>query len=194
MVLDKPTGPLRPRGRKGQAWRGTNDIQPSRHRDLRSVNGPAGQSPGTRKITNEPESTQLTCGFAVERVTGIESALSAWESVPSGPVTWPDLRGGVSASDRDRPLATAVNGPLMARPPWVHLRRSMPSVSSSLDDCPSPGCWHTAAAWAHRASSRRCVTGHRFSMFGLSADGLCAPGTESKGARSHAGKEEHGLG
>jgi hypothetical protein len=29
----------------------------------------------------------------VERVTGIEPALSAWESVPSGPVTWPDLRG-----------------------------------------------------------------------------------------------------
>jgi hypothetical protein len=41
--------------------------------------------------------------------------LSAWESVPSGPVTWPDLRSGLSASDRERPLITGVNGPLMAR-------------------------------------------------------------------------------
>ena len=40
--------------------------------------------------------------------------LSAWESGPSGPVAWPDLRGGVFASDRGRLLATAVNGPLMA--------------------------------------------------------------------------------
>ena len=51
----------------------------------------------------------------MERVTGIEPALSAWEAVPSGPVTWPDLRRGVSASDRERPLITGFNGPLMAR-------------------------------------------------------------------------------
>ena len=48
-------------------------------------------------------------------MTGIEPALSAWEAVPSGPVTWPDLRVGVSASDRERPLVTGVNGTLMAR-------------------------------------------------------------------------------
>jgi hypothetical protein len=53
--------------------------------------------------------------FTVERVTRIELALSAWESVPSGPVTCPDLRFGVPASDRERPLVTGVNGPLMAR-------------------------------------------------------------------------------
>jgi hypothetical protein len=34
--------------------------------------------------------------------------------VPSGPVTWPDLRFELSASDRERPFATGVNGPLMA--------------------------------------------------------------------------------
>src|SRR5258705_3493712 len=51
-----------------------------------------------------------------ERVTGIEPALSAWEAVPSRPVTWPDLRGGVSASDRERPLVTGVNGTLMGAP------------------------------------------------------------------------------
>jgi hypothetical protein len=53
--------------------------------------------------------------FAVERVTGIEPALSAWESVRSGPVIWPDLRDGVSVSDRERLPITGVNGPLMAR-------------------------------------------------------------------------------
>jgi hypothetical protein len=42
---------------------------------------------------------------------GIDPALSAWEAMPSGPVTWPDLRDGVSASDRERPLVTGVNGP-----------------------------------------------------------------------------------
>ena len=51
----------------------------------------------------------------VERVTGIEPALSAWEAAPSGPVTRPDLRTGLSASDRERPLVTGINGPLMAR-------------------------------------------------------------------------------
>jgi hypothetical protein len=56
-----------------------------------------------------------TLPLTLERVTGIEPALSAWESVPSGPVTCPDLRFGVSASDRERPLVTGVNGPLMAR-------------------------------------------------------------------------------
>src|SRR6266536_4851512 len=48
----------------------------------------------------------------MERVTGIEPALSAWEAVPSRPVTWPDLRGGVSVSDRERPPVTGVNSPL----------------------------------------------------------------------------------
>lgn len=41
--------------------------------------------------------------------------LSAWGSVPSGPVIWPDLLGGVFTSDREKPLVTEVNGPLMAR-------------------------------------------------------------------------------
>jgi hypothetical protein len=51
----------------------------------------------------------------MERVTGIEPALSAWEAVLSGHVTWPDLRDRLSRSDRGRPLVTGVNGPLMAR-------------------------------------------------------------------------------
>ena len=52
-----------------------------------------------------------------ERVTGIEPALSAWESVPSRAAVRPDLGDGASASDRERPPLTGVNGPLMARRP-----------------------------------------------------------------------------
>ena len=51
-------------------------------------------------------------------MTRSNPALSAWEAVPSGPVMWPDVRRGLSVSDRERPLVTGVNGPLMARQPW----------------------------------------------------------------------------
>jgi hypothetical protein len=62
-----------------------------------------------------PMLSAVSCAYIVERVTRIELALSAWESVPSGLVVRPDLRSGLSASDRERPLVTGVNGPLMAR-------------------------------------------------------------------------------
>jgi hypothetical protein len=63
-----------------------------------------------REVSNDPEPSRprfgtvvLTWAFCLERVTGIEPALSAWESVPSGPVMRADLRVGLSASDvRDR--------------------------------------------------------------------------------------------
>ena len=91
-------------------------------------------------------------GIFVERVTGIEPALSAWEAVPSGPVTWPDLRGGVSASDRERPLVTGVNGPLMARRTAV--RPALLSVSCSspvlLDSCRPSG-------WGRRVKAREAT-------------------------------------
>jgi hypothetical protein len=69
------------------------------------------------------------------------SALSAWEAVPSGPVTRPDLRGRVSASDRERPLVTGVNGPLMAhriavRPALIAVSWSFPIL---LDSCRPSG-------------------------------------------------------
>jgi len=83
----------------------------------------------------------------VERVTRIELALSAWESVPSGPVTWPDLRVGVSASDRDGPLVTGANGPLMARlPPLAALSFVPCRFLNALDmDLPSDrACFNTA--------------------------------------------------
>ena len=42
------------------------------------------------------------------RGTWPSSGLSAWKSVPFGPVTWPDLRGRLSANDRERPLVESV--------------------------------------------------------------------------------------
>ena len=55
--------------------------------------------------------------LTLERVTRIELALSAWESVLSGPVAWSGLRISLSASGGERPLVTGVNGSLMARWP-----------------------------------------------------------------------------
>ena len=69
----------------------------------------------TWKFAREPQPTfaigPLTWDFTLERVTGIESALSAWESVQSAPSTWPDLRSRLSVSDRESPHFTRVNGP-----------------------------------------------------------------------------------
>ena len=83
----------------------------------------------------------LTWASTLERVTGIEPALSAWEAVPSGPVTWPDLRRGLSASDRERPFVTGVNGPLMAR--RTAIRAALIAVPWSspvlLDSCRPSG-------------------------------------------------------
>ena len=48
----------------------------------------------------------------MERVTGIELALSAWEkSVQSGPSIWADLRNGLPMNDRESPVPPG----LMAR-------------------------------------------------------------------------------
>ena len=51
----------------------------------------------------------------LERVTGIEPALSAWESDRSGPLTAPELGSRCTASDHDGPCDTGANGPPMAR-------------------------------------------------------------------------------
>jgi hypothetical protein len=75
-----------------------------------------------------PENNALAARSLLERVTGIEPALSAWEAVPSGPVTWPDLRDGLSASDRERPLVAEVIGTLMH--------------DISADAAGAVDCWH----------------------------------------------------
>jgi hypothetical protein len=66
------------------------------------------QGPGSGTVV-------LTWAFTLERVTGIEPALSAWESGPSGALTFSELRSWLSASDREIPVFTGVNGTLMAR-------------------------------------------------------------------------------
>jgi hypothetical protein len=59
----------------------------------------------------------------VERVTGIEPALSAWESTDFTRNMHRDQHFTGSASDRETPLITGVNGPLMARRAGAHLYR-----------------------------------------------------------------------
>ena len=87
------------------------------------------------------ESSPLTWEFLVERVTGIEPALSAWESVQSAPSTRPDLRNRLSVSDHESPRFTRVNGPLMARGSAAD-DASSPSPEASYDCYPpsGPGC------------------------------------------------------
>jgi len=57
----------------------------------------------------------LTCGFTLERVTGIEPALSAWESISSPQSRAAELGIRVSASDRGCLSFTGANGTMMAR-------------------------------------------------------------------------------
>src|SRR5438874_316223 len=76
-----------------------------------------GQGPSVRKLLPN-------WAFTVERVTGIEPALSAWESVRYRPLMPSDLQDGLSVNVRERPLVTGVNGTLMARRTVV--RRSPP--------------------------------------------------------------------
>jgi hypothetical protein len=62
-----------------------------------------------------PRLSAVSCGFVVERVTGIEPALSAWEVCgavrlsPADSVTCGDL-DGLSVSDRDYPRALLPSG------------------------------------------------------------------------------------
>jgi hypothetical protein len=73
---------------------------------------------GSHGLREQATETSPDLGFSsLERVTRIELALSAWESVTSGPVALPDLRDRLRVSVRERPLVTEVNGPLMARRP-----------------------------------------------------------------------------
>lgn len=55
----------------------------------------------------------------MERVPGTEPALSAWESGPSRALTCPELPSWLSASDREIPVSTGLNGTLMARRSWT---------------------------------------------------------------------------
>ena len=69
----------------------------------------------SRRISAEPLAHDTTARTRPGQQTKCGTGLSAWESVQSGPSIWPDLRNGLSVSDRESPHFTRVNGPLMAR-------------------------------------------------------------------------------
>jgi hypothetical protein len=114
----------------------------------------------------------------MERMTGIEPALSAWESVPSRPVTRPDLRCAVPATDRERPLATGVNGTLMARRTAVGLRcRRVLVLPVLLDSC-------------HPSGRGRCVKAREATACGLALTQRTRPrqsSSEEDGINSRPG-------
>jgi hypothetical protein len=87
----------------------------------------------------------LNCASRLERVTGIEPALSAWESVPSGLLYRLNCGAGcprVTVRDRSSP---GVNGPLMARQLWPHLRPSRPARPLSYRI--AARAWNWMEAW-----------------------------------------------
>jgi hypothetical protein len=78
----------------------------------------SGTTRGERQVTDSlmfAESRRYPGASVVERVTGIEPALSAWESTDITRNMHHDQHFRGSASDRETPLITVVNGPLMAR-------------------------------------------------------------------------------
>jgi anti-sigma factor RsiW len=98
----------RPSGRRARWGSSTSTGAPG------STTGPGPcrrRSMTDRKRPMPADETSLTWRLALERVTGIEPALSAWESVPYGLAMQPDLREGLPLSDRERPFLTG----LMAR-------------------------------------------------------------------------------
>ena len=70
---------------------------------------PAARCPDLSPARTPALSARLLTGLS------LQPALSAWESVRLRPSTWPDLRVGVSASDREDPLVAGANCTLIAR-------------------------------------------------------------------------------
>ena len=64
-------------------------------------------------MPDDSSAVELRASYVAER-SGLGGKPA--QAAQPGSVMWADLQGGVSASDRERPLVTGVNGPLMARP------------------------------------------------------------------------------
>ena len=62
------------------------------------------------------ENMALAACSHLERMTGIEPALSAWEFAESVRFIQSEQQIRCTSTTRDRPLITTPNGPLMARP------------------------------------------------------------------------------
>jgi hypothetical protein len=93
---DRPPGP-----QPGASEAGRSGVPRRRHDQVRPKFGSTATGLG---------------GAHPERVTGIEPALSAWESTDFTRNMHRDQHFRGSASDREYPLFTALNGTLMARP------------------------------------------------------------------------------
>src|SRR6516225_9647998 len=76
--------------------------------------------------------------------------LSAWESGPSGALTCPELRSWLSASDREIPVLTGVNGTLMARWSWPE---------PGLIVCPSWSVHSSGGGRPHLSICASCLLG-----------------------------------
>ena len=85
-----------------------------------------------------------------------EPALSAWELGPSEAFTCPELRSWQSASDRETPALTGVNGTLMARQswtaPWLMALRA--SAEPSPDEPSQDSCSFQVASWVRLGTQR----------------------------------------
>jgi hypothetical protein len=75
-------------------------------RTVRDAPGPA---------RSDLEDKPLTCIFNRGASDGNRTRTISLGICAIRAVTWPDLQGGLSASDRERPVFTGVNGMLMAR-------------------------------------------------------------------------------
>ena len=97
-----------------------------------AANGPDGMlwaSTGPSGSWGEP----LAWVFVVERVTGIEPALSAWESDRSRPIRPAEQPTSGTVSSRECPLMTLVNCTLIARRPSVFQAGHIPSWRGSCE-------------------------------------------------------------
>ena len=99
----------------------------------------------------------LTWVFALGRVTGIEPALSTWESVRSWALICPELRSLLSAGHREIPVFAGANGTLMARRSWAEPGRS-PFRPSAFQAGHIPKLVSLFLAPGLRVSSARPVT------------------------------------
>ena len=86
------------------------------------------QNPSTSCRPKPPTRQRSSCKSGRTGVAGPGQLSSTFECIISleicavRPIVWPDPRGGVSVSDRERPLRTGFNAPLMARLPSSDLR------------------------------------------------------------------------
>ena len=92
--------------------------------------------------------------------TASSTCVSAWESVQSEPSIWPDLRNGLSVSDRENPCFTGVNGPLMARR-LDHVEGDLPLFRPDISQVAADRASVMRCRWSLALAVGRCCCCHR---------------------------------